>query len=82
MKMDVNRIAIEALLAGFLVAVAAQVARFSYQSYQINYVVYLALKLAVLAVALAAVCYLKKNSDFGETALLSSLVFVAIWIGN
>ena len=80
--MESNRIAIEALLAGFLVAVAAQVARFSYQSYQINYVAYLALRLAILAVAIAAICYLKKSSDFGETALLSSLVFVALWIGN
>ena len=80
--MEANRIAIEALLAGFLVAVTGQIARFSYQSYQINYVAYLALRLAILAVAIAAICYLKKNSDFGETALLSSLVFVGIWIGN
>lgn len=80
--MEPDRIAIESLLACFLVAVIAQLARFFYASHQINYLAYLGLRLLVLAVALAAISYLKKSADFGQTALLSSLVFVALWIGN
>lgn len=79
---DVNRIATESLFTFFLMSFCGQVCRFLYGSQQINYALYLAVKLFILALAVLAIYRIKKNSDFAEIVILSALTFGALWNAN
>jgi hypothetical protein len=80
--MDVNRSVIESVLACFVVASGCQLARFFYQSNQLNYLVFLILRLMIAALVITSAYYLKRGNDTGEVAQIVLAGMIGLWIEN
>lgn len=80
--MDTERIVIESTTACLLVGSFCQLIRFFYRSTQINYIVYLSLRLISCALIITAIYYLRRNRTTGELALLTFSSLIGLWIEN
>lgn len=76
--MDVNKLSIEALTGCFVAALIGQILKYLYTTHQLPFLGFLFCRLLVLGIAIALLSYLKRQQDFGETLLISSLVFVGL----
>lgn len=76
--MDVNRFAIESLLFFSATTLLSQLAKFIYISHPLTFPLYLAIKMAILVLAILIILKLKLRSEIGEIVILSTLVFIAL----